>query len=149
MRAGLVLILLVLAAPASAQDVPEEEPTATPEDAPVEESIVDAPEGVPPGIGLRAGRRARDRGDFEGALAHFQVVYELVPGAEILLEIADVLGAMRRDGELRAAYRAFLTAHAAHARAEEIRARLAVLDAAAVAPPPEPPAPEIAAPTIT
>lgn len=143
MRGLLVLSILAFAVPAGAQDEAAERPTPEHVD-PDPSPAAGATASPSTELDLRreAGRLALGRGELERALDDFRVAYELAPEGDRLLDVADVLDAMRRDGELRAAYRAFLEANPEHPRATEIRTRLAVLDAAAAAPAPrvgEPP----------
>jgi tetratricopeptide (TPR) repeat protein len=78
---------------------------------------------------LRAqiGRMAVRRGELETARTELERAQQLDPGADRLLELAAALEALREDAELMRAYRVYLRRAPDGERAEEIRARLAIL----------------------
>jgi len=143
MRSALLALLLL--APASlavAQDAPEDEGSTSSERGGDEGSSAgeegsESPAEAEARLRSRAGVLALRRGDLEDALADFERAWALAPTPERGWALADAQSALGRREALRETYRSLLELAPDHARAAEARARLAVLEAAAV---PEPPA---------
>lgn len=129
----MLVVVVLVASPWTAEAQRRSRPTPPPEPQPIESASDREARSR-----FAAGQEAFAAGNYERALEDFEQAYTLSQRSGLLYNIAVTADRMRRDARALEAFRAYLAAEPDTDRRTEVEARIAFLEDALAAPEPEP-----------